>query len=166
MSPQFDKAILGIAQAYGPYSFWLQNLSLGSNPDATWRALMVVSALRDKAFIEHAIALLKSTDSRVRAWSCYYLGAIQHLPVSDRLIALTNVDPSPRVRFHARQALAALQPESASAMDDCRRVAHIEFQVLISEDSRRGREQMALLLRSAGFDTYTAETVKRLCPWR
>jgi hypothetical protein len=37
MNEQFDRAILGIAQAYGPYKFWLENLFPGFNPDATWR---------------------------------------------------------------------------------------------------------------------------------
>ncbi len=157
MAQKFDEAILGIAQAYGPYQFWLQNLFPGSNPDAAWRALMVIAALRDKAFIEQAIALLRSNDSRVRAWACSYFGAIIHQPASDLLFALTN-DPSPRVRYHARKALAALQPGSESALDNRRKIIHGEFPVLISEDNRRGREQMSLALRQRGFLTYTAET--------
>jgi CheY-like chemotaxis protein len=157
MSQQLDKAILGIAQAYGPYAFWLENLFPGANPDATWRGLMVISALRDKAFIDQAIALLKSPDSRVRAWACHYLGEIQHLPASDRLFALTN-DPSPRVRHHARKAFSGLSPVNKTALNRGGRVIHAEFHVLISEDNPRNREQLTALLGRRGFTTDTAGT--------
>ena len=153
--PIFEKSILGIAQAYGPYKFWLENLFPGANPDAAWRALLVVSALRDKAFIVQASGLLKSQDSRVRAWACFYLGIIQHQPASDRLFALTN-DPSPRVRYHARKALALLQPGSEPGLIGSKQVIHPCFQVLISEDNARNRIQLATQLERRGFFTHTA----------
>ena len=157
MNPQFDKAILGIAQAYGPYRFWLENLFPGANPDATWRGLMVVSALKDKAFTELASVLLKSPDSRVRAWSCYYFGSIMYQDSSDKVFALTN-DPSPRVRQHARHAISILQPGSTSGMDRGRRLVHDQFQVLISEDSPKSRQQITQVLRRIGFSTHSAPT--------
>ena len=157
MNPQFDKAILGIAQAYGPYQFWLENMFPGSNPDATWRSLIVIAALKDKAFVEQALVLLKSQDSRVRAWACYYLGSITHQPAADRLFTLTN-DPSPRVRHHARHALSQFQPDIDRDPRQNRRISHIEFQVLISDDSQKGRQQISLLLRRRGFTTHTAST--------
>jgi hypothetical protein len=51
---RLQKAILGIAQSYDPYQFWTDNLLPGMNPDATWRALMVVACLKDKLFIKPA----------------------------------------------------------------------------------------------------------------
>lgn len=156
MNPHLEKSILGIAQAYGPYKFWLENLFPGANPDATWRALMVISALRDKAFVDQVLALLKSQDSRVRAWACYYLGAIGHDPASDKIFGLTN-EPSPRVRHQARQALAILQPGHEAAQAH-RRLDHIGFRILISEDSPQGREQLSLLLHQRGFHTDSAAT--------
>lgn len=158
MKQQFDQSILGIAQAYGPYGFWLENLFPGANPDATWRGLMVISALRDKAFINQALSLLNSPDSRVRAWSCYYLGKIMHFPASDHLFALTN-DQSPRVRYYARNAYNALQPGSETALGN-RRFLHNEFQVLVSEDHIKARNQIALGLKQYGFTVSTAETEK------
>jgi CheY-like chemotaxis protein len=153
----FDKAILGIAQAYGQYQFWLENLFPGSNPDATWRALMVISALKDKAFVEQVSELLKSSDSRVRGWACYYFGSIMHQESSDKLLSLTN-DPSPRVRQHARHALSILQPGIDSGMARGRRFVHDEFKVLISEDNPQSRQQLSLLLERAGFVAHYAST--------
>lgn len=118
---------------------------------------MVIAALKDIAFVEQALELLKSQDSRVRAWACYYLGSITHKPAWDRLFTLTN-DPSPRVRQHARHALSQFHPGTErEAMKD-RRVSHIEFQVLISEDSQRGRQQISRLLQRRGFTTHTSST--------
>ena len=157
MNQQFETAILGIAQAYGPYQFWLENLFPGTNPDATWRALMVISALKDKAFIEQASVLLKSHDSRVRAWACYYFGSIMQQDAADKLFALTN-DPSPRVRQHARHALSSMKLGSEPVAARGRRFVHAEFQVLISEDSPKSRQQLSLMLGLSGFVTHSAAT--------
>lgn len=151
-----DKAILGIAQAFGPYDFWLENLNPRANPDVTWRALMVISALRDSAFVKQATFLLDSSDSRVRAWSCNYLATMNHVQASEKLFDLIN-DPSPRVRFHARKAFTAMH-DCEQVVTGNRRVMHIQFPVLISEDNLNGREHLAVLLQKQGFVTYIAGT--------
>ena len=66
MEAAFGKAILGIALAHGPYSFWLENLNPGMNPDATWSALLVASALKDVAVIRQVPILLKYADWRAK----------------------------------------------------------------------------------------------------
>ncbi len=153
---RLDKAILGIAQAYGPYDFWLQNINPRANPDTTWRALMVVSGLRDVAFVKQATFLLNSPDSRVRAWSCNYLGIMSYVQASEKLFDLSN-DPSPRVRFHARKAFISMH-DCDNVISGNRQFMHAQFPVLISEDSPKGREHLAMLLQKQGFTTYTAET--------
>ncbi len=101
--PAFDKSILGIAQAYGPYEFWTQNLQPGMNPDATWRGLLVVAALKDRQFAPNARNLLGNDDSRVRAWACFALAHLRDEAALEQILALRE-DPSCRVRFHARRA--------------------------------------------------------------
>jgi CheY-like chemotaxis protein len=155
---RLDKAILGIAQAFGPYDFWLENLNLRANPDTTWRALMIVSALRDVAFVEQAIFLLNSPDSRVRAWSCNYLAIMNQARASEKLFALAK-DPSPRVRFQAQKAFVTMHG-GENIFSGNRQVMHVQFPVLISEDNPQGREHLALLLEKQGFTTYTSETSK------
>jgi CheY-like chemotaxis protein len=150
-----DKSILGLAQAYGPYQFWLDNIAPIANPDATWRALMILSALRDKAFTEQAVLLLKSPDSRVRAWSCYYLASVMHVQASDKLLALAN-DPSPRVRYHARKAFIVMQPGSENIFTGNKQFMHGQFPVLVSEDNPGSRENLSAMLKKLGFITYTA----------
>jgi CheY-like chemotaxis protein len=157
--PHLDEAILGIAQAYGPYDFWLDNINPMANPDTTWRALMVVSALRNVAFVEKAMFLLNSPNSRVRAWSCYYLSTAMHIQASDKMLALAN-DPSPRVRYHALKAFITMRPGSENVFAGNRRLVQSEFSILISEDHPKGRENLAKMLRNDGFITYTAATEK------
>ncbi len=153
---RLDKAILGIAQAYGPYKFWLENIIPIANPDATWRALLVVSALKDGGFVEQAKFLLNSPDSRVKAWACYYLGTVSHLPASEKLFALSD-DPSPRVRFQARKAFISMHGGD-NVFSGNRHSLHAQFPVLISEDNPQGRENLAKILQKQGFTTYTADT--------
>ena len=77
---KFCKSILDLAQAYGPYKFWTDNLIPECNPDAIWRALFVVAALKDPLYVESARAMLACPDSRVRAWACTTLAALNHRP--------------------------------------------------------------------------------------
>ena len=108
---KFCKSILDIAQAYGPYSFWTDNLLPGMNPDATWRALMVVAALKDPLFAEPCRVLLSEPDSRVRAWACTVLALLNYRPVFAEILAMIT-DRSNRVRYHAREAAALMQGDA------------------------------------------------------
>ncbi len=155
--PAFDKSILGIAQAYGPYEFWTQNLQPGMSPEAAWRALLVVAALKDRAFAPNARNLLGSGDSRVRAWACFALAHLKDELALEQLRALRE-DPSPRVRFHARRAAQLISglpvppgrpPLGHSAMGDL---------ILISDDSPKVKVQMAAAFRGERYRlTYAAE---------
>jgi len=72
--PRFSEAVIQLAQAYGKLSYWLENLTYKSNPDAAWRALMVLGALGKPEFSPHAARMLDHSDSRVRAWPASLLG--------------------------------------------------------------------------------------------
>ena len=153
----FDKGILGIAQAYGPYEFWTQNLQPGMNPLASWRGLLVVAAMKDRTFAPNARNLLGNHDSRVRAWACFALAHLKDEKALDQILALRN-DPSPRVRFHARRAAQVLlarpvppgrPPEGHMAMGDL---------ILISDDSPNIKVQMAAAFRGQPYRlTYTTD---------
>src|SRR5713101_4095029 len=106
-NPKFGKAILGIAQAYRDFGFWTENLAPGMNPDATWRALLVVGALKDNNFAKMARRQLVSPDSRVRAWACFALGQMKDEGALEQIYSM-NADPSNRVRIHAWQAVQAI----------------------------------------------------------
>ncbi len=159
MISNFDKAILGIAQAYGPYKFWPENLNPEANPDATWRAMLVAAALKDKDVMSEVPRLLRSTDSRVRAWTCYYLVAVAEESSTNQLLNMTR-DPSPRVRYQARQALSRLHLNGKLELPPMQPDVHKGLTVLISEDNQRSRENIASLLNENGFFTYMAETEK------
>jgi CheY-like chemotaxis protein len=155
---KLDKAILGIAQAYGPYDFWLENISPMANPDSTWRAFMVVSALKDVGFVDKAKFLLNSPDSRVRAWSCNYLATVNHTEASEKIFSLCD-DPSPRVRFNARKAFITMHG-GENVFSGNRHFMHAQFPVLISEDSPKGREVLMTILQKQGFISYAADTAR------
>lgn len=155
--PKFEKAILGIAQAYGPYQFWTDNLLPGMNPDATWRALMIMVCLKDTLVIQPARTLLDSTDSRVRAWACFALGQLKDEASLYKLLSL-NADPSRRVRVHAWTAIQAIR-----GIEEKERYLHATIQstqplILISEDSKHMRENLTNLLIPMGFRVKTASS--------
>jgi len=155
INPKFEKAILGIAQAYGPYQFWTDNLLPGMNPDATWRALMILACLKDTLVIQPARRLLDNADSRVRAWACFALGQLKDEESLDKLLSM-NVDPSRRVRVHAWSAIQAVR-----GIEEKERFLHASIQssrplILISEDSERMRENLTNLLSPMGFQVKTA----------
>ena len=155
--PKFEKAILGIAQAYGPYQFWTDNLLPGMNPDATWRALMIMACLKDTLVIKPARALLNSTDSRVRAWACFALGQLKDEESLDKLLSM-NVDPSRRVRVHAWSAIQAVR-----GIEEKERFLHASIQsaqplIMISEDSEHSRKNLSNLFDQMGFRVETARS--------
>ncbi len=154
-----DKAILGIAQAYGPYNYWFDNLYPPSHPDATWRALMVISALHSAAFITQAKTLLNSPDSRVRGWACYYLGVVNAPQAVECFRNLFN-DPSPRVRYHARKACVSLDPEGYDLWAQDRLVHGARFKGLISDDDPNCRNDIQHEIEKYGHLMATAETEK------
>ena len=155
--PNFESAILGIAQAYGPYQYWTENLLPGMNPDATWRALMIMACLKDTLVIQPARRLLNSKDSRVRSWACFALGQLKDETSLDKLVSL-NAHPSRRVRVHAWAAI-----QSIRGVEEKERIFHAEIWstkplILISEDSERMRENLSNSLIQMGFRVKTASS--------
>jgi hypothetical protein len=147
---KFDKAILGIAQAYGPYEFWTQNLQPGMNPEAVWRSLLVVAALKDRQFAPNVRNLLGNDNSRVRAWACFALAHLKDEAAEEQLLALRN-DPSCRVRFHARKAAQLISgkpvppgypPQGHALMGDL---------ILVSTDAPNALAQMALAFKGKHY---------------
>ena len=163
-SRAFCKSILDLAQAYGPYEFWTENLKPKFIRRRRGALLMVVAALKDPMFAEQAMELLGSPDSRVRAWACTALAELKCQPAAERMAALTN-DPAGRVRFRAKTALASLgvtpPPQRRILFHDMGQAPL----VLISEDNETNRQRWAEYLRQAGFQVETAiseqQTVER-----
>lgn len=156
-NPRLEKAILGIAQSYGPYQFWTDNLLPGMNPDATWRALMVVACLKDPLFVKPVRSLLDSTDSRVRAWACLALGQLNDAPSIEKLLRM-NADPSWRVRVHSWLAVQAIR-----GVEDRERYLHATQDmgsplILVSDDTPSVRKILSDYLVSLGFRIETATT--------
>ena len=157
--PMFCKAIINIAEAYGSPKFWIENLQPGMNPDATWRALMVIGCMENTNFANSARRLLNHPDSRVRAWACFALGRFQDEKSVGKILSLCS-DPSNRVRVHARQALQKL-----IGFEKANRHVYIrnptlekECQILISEDSLISLRFLPGILRNEKFIVDTAET--------
>ena len=130
------------------------------NPDAIWRALMVVGCMENTNFSDDARRLLNHPDSRVRAWACFALGRFQDGKSVERILSLCS-DPSNRVRVHARQALQKLIGlEKANLHINIRpHTIEQECRILLSEDEVLfSRRFMFAILRSSGFNVDTAES--------
>lgn len=156
-NPKFGNAILGIAQAYGNLGFWIENLVSGMNPDATWRALLVIGAMKDTRYAKAAQGLLVSSDSRVRAWACFALGQMQEEGALEQIYAM-NADPSNRVRIHAWQAIQAIVGPEESARHFPIRIPTYENLILISEDSDKMQATLSNLYRKMGFKIRVASS--------
>jgi CheY-like chemotaxis protein len=155
--PTFGKAILGIAQAYGDPGFWFENLAPHMNPDATWRALLVVGALKDIRLADRIRKLLVSSDSRVRAWACFALGQMKDESSVNQIYAM-NADPSNRVRVHAWQAVQAIVGPEESARHFPIHIPTWESLILISEDSKTMQATLSDLLREMRFKVRVASS--------
>ena len=156
-NPKFVDGVIGIAKAYGGIDFWTQNLRLDSNPDATWRSLLVIGCLKLTKFNINVRTLLNHDDSRVRAWACFALGQCQVEEAADDIFAL-NADPSNRVRIHAWQAIKAIiGPEQTTRPFDIRHSPQ-QRTILISEDSPQQKEVLSSILSTMGFQTIFSTT--------
>jgi CheY-like chemotaxis protein len=153
----FCKSILDLAQAYGSLSFWTENFSPGSNPDAVWRALMVVAALNEKQMADRIVDQLDSTDNRVRAWACTTLAILQYKPALARIEELAQ-DSSQRVRQRAREASRSLQGNSAEHPGADSSIPQTDIQILVSQDSQSAREFYKEFLENLGFCVHLSST--------
>lgn len=158
-NPKFRHFIPGIAQAYGDLGFWIQNLAPGTNPEATWRALLVVGSLKIEGFNVPMRGLLSQEDSRVRAWACFALGQLKDEAALDQIHAM-NADPSNRVRFHAWQAVQAIvgSEETSYCLPRC--IPSNGNPILISEDSKKMQSVLTSLFANLGFRVEVASTEK------
>jgi CheY-like chemotaxis protein len=152
--PAFDKSILGIAQAYGPYEFWTQNLQPGMNPEAAWRGLLVVAALKDRKFAPNARNLLGSADSRVRAWACFALAHLKDETALEQILVLRE-DPAPRVRFHARRAAQHISgkpvPPGRPLYGHGHMGVHAGPLILVSDDDPEAGKRMLGIFGAKGY---------------
>jgi CheY-like chemotaxis protein len=169
-NPGFQSGILALAQAYGDYPFWIQNLRPGMNPDATWRALLVVGCLKDQMARHLVRSLLVHKDSRVRAWACFAAGQLGDEASIEQIHAL-NADASNRVRIHAWQAIQTMVGHEESARLFPIKIPPQESLVLVSDDSETMRHTLADLLQTNGFvvrfaasEQGTVELASRLHP--
>lgn len=164
------RQVLSIGDAYGGPPFWYELLREDSNPDNVWRALLYIGCFTAPGPEPAIRNKLLHPDSRVRAMACFALGRFQDEAAADRLRQLCG-DPSPRVRIHARTALAAiveagdLPPMGSAATPSDSAI------ILVSEDSLRLQDAIAEALQSLGqrvacaADTVeTIEIARRLRP--
>jgi len=156
-NPAFDKAILGIAQAYGGLGFWVPNLAPKNNPNATWRALLVIGALKDSRFADKARRLLVSSDSRVRAWACFALGQMKDESSLEQIYAM-NADSSNHVRVHAWQAVQAIVGPEESTRHFPIRIPNWENLILISDDSKKIQDTLSDVYRGMKFQVRVASS--------
>jgi len=155
--PRFAQQIAPLADAYGGLSFWTENLNSIVNPDATWRALLLIGCIRPDGLEEPVRNLLTHHDSRVRAWACFALGQLADEASLEQIRAM-NADPSNRVRIHAWQAVQAMVGEQESARVFPIRIPPRDRPILISEDSRVSQASIAARLGSMGYPVLTAST--------
>lgn len=158
-APTFCDQIVQLATPYGGTEFWAENLLPNMNPDATWRALMLVGCLKEPRYRDRARELLIHPDSRVRAWACFALAQLGDEASVEQIRAM-NADPSNRVRIHAWQAIRVLVgPEESSRLFPIR-VPPNETLVLISEDAKKVQLQLSGLFGQMGFTAIVAATEK------
>lgn len=100
------EGIEALAEVYGGRDVWLTALMQDSQPANRWRALLYIAAAGISGIRPDLHEELAHPDSRVRAWTCYALGAAGLPGAVPRLQGMTE-DSSRRVRFQAVRALAA-----------------------------------------------------------
>ncbi len=170
-NPKFCKSILDLAQAYGPYTFWTDNLlNPERNPDAIWRALMVVAALKDPLYVGYIRKLLLHSDSRVRAWACTALAELKDLDGFTHIQPLTQ-DPSSRVHYHANKAMRSFQTLAQEMHRHHKRTSVAKTVILASEDDESilkyynfGLSRMGYLVQIASNEQDTVEIAIKLRP--
>jgi len=132
---------------------------------------MVVAALKDRLYVDPARRMLKSTDSRVRAWACTALAELEYREAFGEILELTH-DPSSRVCNHARQAVQKMRGWSRPPHRFHFRAPQKELLVLISEDDKDWQLKLNLQLTRMNFLVQIASTEKdtfelaaKLHPW-
>lgn len=169
-SPLLRRQVLLLGDAYGGPRFWYELLREDSNPDNVWHALLYIACVASpgpEPAIRHK---LLHPDSRVRAMACFALGRYRDEISADPLRRLCG-DPSPRVRVHARTALAAIIDPLYVPRPPYAATSATPPTILISEDSLHGQDGVAEALQPLGLNiacaaeaTETIEMARRLRP--
>jgi len=159
IKPQFVRGILGIAEAYGTYDFWLQQLRPGENPEGTWKALLLLGCLKDPRYSKFIDNQLDSNNSRVRAWSCFALGQLKNDIWLESIRGKLD-DPSCRVRFHSRQAINSINGEEFNIRHFPSNSAQKDKTIIISTDSKFDQNFFSILFNKRGFNVEMASTAE------
>lgn len=158
--PKFKNSVLDLARIYGPYDFWLQNLNPDSNPNAIWRACLIIGCLSDIRFIRPVRQLLNSGSSRVRAWACFALSQMMDQGAIP-LIARLSKDNSYRVRFHSRIAM-----EKLGFIESKPQIPYLPIQIsrrlrlIISDDSENIQKQLFERFSTYGYEVLVSSQSK------
>ncbi len=152
--PKFTNQIVGLSKSYGELDFWLQNLRPGSDPDATWRSLLIIGSLKLKQYTSEIRDHLRNKDSRVRAWACFALGQCQDIEAADEILSLYE-DLSCRVRIHAWQAIKLIDHKLFEKHYLKTRRPFDEM-VLVSNDDSALREFYSRVLSKIGYRVASA----------
>jgi CheY-like chemotaxis protein len=105
--------LIEIAFSLGDVDFWERSLG-DCDPDTRWQAALVLGIARVAEAEGLLVGILSDEDDRVRSWGAWALGQLVAADKTDYLTPLLR-DPSWRVRYQARRALALVQGDEGRA---------------------------------------------------
>jgi CheY-like chemotaxis protein len=155
-TPWPERKFLGeIAWPLGDVGFWRDALQ-DSDPDTRHQAALILGLARIAGAEEPLLCLLSDENDQVRARVVWALGRLGAVDGSKSLVPMLN-DPSRRVRFQVRRALAITQGEEEKT--DFATQSSIERaskRVLFSDDEPDLLALYELILRRAGYECLCA----------
>lgn len=153
----FARQVLSIGDAYGGPRFWLEIALTDTCAENLWRSLLYLGCLGWGGGSFPSEKHLEHPDSRVRAWACFVLGREGALHGSEFLRRAVT-DPSPRVRFRARQALTCVLGKQE--LDNLPGVMRFNTRarIVVSDDSEGVRDQIGWILQHKDLDLIGVST--------
>ena len=149
-TPWFERGFLAeIAWPLGDISFWLDALN-DWDSDTRRQAALVLGTARVAESKSPLLGLLHDGDDQVRAWAAWALGRLGSIDAITYLIALQS-DPSRRVRFQVRRALALIQEQGTKTHAPTPPLAQrANAKILVSDDYPETHNLYRLILERKG----------------
>jgi CheY-like chemotaxis protein len=136
--------------SFGGPRFWYEVLTTDSHPDNLWRALLCIGCYQVTGPERIIRSKLQHPDSRVRAWSCFALCQLGDEVAADQISRLAS-DPSPRVRYHASQAIGSIVSPRESKKLFPYRGHPKDCLILVSDDSHAVQTQVSQIIEPLGY---------------
>jgi CheY-like chemotaxis protein len=154
--PWPERKFLGeIAWPLGDVGFWRDALQ-DSDPDTRHQAVLILGLARIAGVEEPLLYLLSDEDDQVRARAAWALGRLGAVDGSKSLIPMLR-DPSQRVRFQVRRALAIIQGEGENTDFTAQfSIERASRRVLFSDDEPDLLALYELILKRAGYECLCA----------